>query len=162
PQNLDNKMTYWTVVSRPKAAHKALMSEHGSVEVDKLGFTLEPFIHASSGSPSSAGEVTGAPDGSAMLLGWAQAQMLQSLEEGFMPIPSVERTYDNLALKVTAWEAGSDSQPLTYVRYRVKNTSAQALRGPLFVAVRPFQVNPPWQFLNQPGGFSPIKSLRIA
>lgn len=174
PQNLDNKMTYWTVVSRPKAAHKALMSEHGSVEVDKLGFTLEPFIRmtGSSETDASASSASADASGSAApaaadsskveLLGWAQARFEHSLEEGYMPIPSVERFYDKVALKVTAWEGGTDTQPLTYVRYRVKNTSAQAIRGPLFVAVRPFQVNPPWQFLNQPGGFSPIKSLAIA
>jgi hypothetical protein len=33
------------------------------------------------------------------------------------------------------------------------------MRGKLFLAVRPFQVNPPTQFLNGPGGVTPIRSL---
>ncbi|HEX2721638.1 MAG TPA: hypothetical protein VHM24_01870, partial [Gemmatimonadaceae bacterium] len=41
----------------------------------------------------------------------------------------------------------------------VKNATSATQRGTLYLAVRPFQVNPPWQFLNTQGGFAPIDSL---
>jgi len=45
-------------------------------------------------------------------------------------------------------------------RYRVTNASANRARGTLYLALRPFQVNPPAQFLNTPGGVSPIRTIR--
>ena len=36
---------------------------------------------------------------------------------------------------------------------------AEPFRGTLYLALRPFQVNPPAQFLNTTGGFAPIHRL---
>lgn len=45
------------------------------------------------------------------------------------------------------------------IRYRLTNTSEKTLSGKLSIAVRPYQVNPKWQFLNNEGGVSPIKEI---
>ena len=44
-------------------------------------------------------------------------------------------------------------------RYRVSNTSDSVARATRYGAVRPFQVNSAWQFLNTTGGFSPVRSI---
>jgi len=45
--------------------------------------------------------------------------------------------------------------------YRVENARAQARHVTLFLAIRPFQVDPPWQSLNMVGGVSPIHTIRF-
>src|SRR5690606_5716355 len=47
----------------------------------------------------------------------------------------------------------------THVRYRVANVGAAARRVRLFVALRPFQVTPPWQAHGALGGTAPIRAL---
>ncbi|MGH7454397.1 MAG: discoidin domain-containing protein, partial [bacterium] len=42
----------------------------------------------------------------------------------------------------------------------MKNPGKKNLRGNLYLAIRPFQVNPPWQFLNWPGGTAKMKTIR--
>jgi len=41
----------------------------------------------------------------------------------------------------------------------VENPSASATRATLFLALRPFQVNPPWQFLNLAGGAARVREI---
>ena len=48
-----------------------------------------------------------------------------------------------------------DSSSL-YARYRVTNSGRAAASTTLYLAVRPFQVNPSWQFLATQGGAAPI------
>ncbi len=165
PDYFSGRQTFWTVVSEPHGEHKALFSEHGSLEVDRLGFTIEPFLRIGHD-----------------FLGWANAEFRQSLADGCLPIPSVTRVYKNCELTVSA-VVGLTEKPklrkkrvnkpvakyrrassvvrsgVTYMRYRIKNTSRERLTGKLFAAIRPFQVNPPWQFLNAPGGFTPIRTI---
>jgi hypothetical protein len=65
----------------------------------------------------------------------------------------VERKHDGLSLKTQTWALGKPGQSVLFVGYELTNTSAEAQAGKLMLAVRPFQVNPTWQFLNAPGGF---------
>ena len=44
-------------------------------------------------------------------------------------------------------------------RYDIANLTDRPLRSTLVLAVRPFQVNPPAQFLNTIGGASPIRDI---
>jgi hypothetical protein len=54
---------------------------------------------------------------------------------------------------------GSREASVLRARYRVRNGGAAGARVRLFVAVRPFLVNPPTQFLNAPHGVSRIDTL---
>jgi hypothetical protein len=49
-----------------------------------------------------------------------------------------------------------------YASYTLKNTSGKEIDANLFLLLRPFQVNPPWQFLNINGGFAPVNSIKYA
>ena len=132
-----DRQTYWTVVGNPGAEQEALINQFGALEVGKRSFTLEPFLH----------------DGKE-LIGWAAADST-ALEDGYLPIPSVRWRRNDLQLRTTSWTDANG----VWVRYRVSNLSAQARPVTLYVALRPFQVNPPRQFLNTPGGVAPITRI---
>lgn len=137
PAYFHDRQTYWTVVGNPAAEREALFNEYGALEVGKRSFSLEPFLY----------------DGHE-LIGWAAADSV-TLEDGYLPIPSVRWRRGDLQLNTTTW---TDSQAL-WVRYRVTNRSAQPRAPTLYVALRPFQVNPTRQFLNTPGGVAFIERI---
>ena len=139
PRQLLGEQAYWTVVGVDGGAHKALLDEDGRLEVAAGRFSLEPFLHA---------------DG--RLVGWADVQATQDLADGYLPIPSVTWRHADLRLRVTAFAAGPPGGSTLYVRYRIENAASEPRAARLFVALRPFQVNPAWQSLHQVGGFAPI------
>jgi hypothetical protein len=147
PRYFAGEQTYWTIVGSPGtelmgAEREALLNEDGMLEIDAGSFSIEPFLYA---------------DG--RLHTWADGAATPSLERGYLPIPSVRMERDSLALTVTAL-ASDDPKDSILVRYRVGNHGTQAVKGSLFLAVRPFQVNPPWQSLHNMGGVSRIHALR--
>jgi F5/8 type C domain len=142
PKYFTERQTYWTIIGARGDDKEALMNEEGMLEVDKGSFSLEPFLFA---------------DGT--LITWNSARISQQLERGYLPIPSVTWSADPLALTITAFAAGRAGESSLYVRYRVENHSDAPRDVDLFVAVRPFQVLPPWQTLNMVGGVTPIRDL---
>jgi hypothetical protein len=140
PRALSGQQSYWTVTGADASPHEALLGEDGALEAGKAGFSVEPFVYA---------------DG--RLWTWRDVQASQDLEGGDLPIPIVRWTAGALTLEVTAFPIRDDA---VLARYRVTNASAQRARGTLYLALRPFQVNPPAQFLNTPGGVSPIRTIR--
>jgi hypothetical protein len=64
-------------------------------------------------------------------------------------------------LTITAFAAGAPDSSVLYARYRITNTSKKAKRLTFYLAIRPFQVNPPWQFLNLPGGVARIDTISL-
>lgn len=112
------------------------------LETDQRSFSVEPFLWI---------------DG--RLAGWADTSPRQSLLDGDLPIPSVEWTIGDLALTITAFADGEPGASSLVARYRVRNTGSAPRRVTLFLALRPFQVNPPWQFLNVPGGVAAVRSV---
>ncbi|MDX2130939.1 MAG: discoidin domain-containing protein [Planctomycetota bacterium] len=143
PRACLNEQVYWTVIGAPEHGAEALVSEDGSIELGKRGVSLEPFI--------AVGE---------SLLTWADARTEQRLADDALPIPTVVRRHDGLDLSVTAFVDGAGDAATTVALYAVTNTSDAPIAGRLHVALRPFQVNPPWQRLNFEGGFSPIRTIR--
>ena len=143
PRYYTNKQSYWTVVGVSGDTHEGLLDTHGMLETGKAQFSIEPFIH------------TGG-----RLITWADAIPKPSDAESDLPIPSVTwQTRSPLELTITAYATGAPESSVLFGRYRVRNTTSQPQRATLFLAMRPFQVNPPWQFLNTPGGFAPIDSI---
>ncbi|GHC73563.1 hypothetical protein GCM10007320_10320 [Pseudorhodoferax aquiterrae] len=141
PRGFSGEQAYWTVLGVPGGGQQALMSEDGAVEPMKAGPSLEPFV-----------EVDG------QLHGWADVQLAQGLARGHLPIPQVTWVHPRFGLQTTALadEAGGLQ---TQVRYRVHNPARRAQTMTLWLALRPFQVNPPTQFLNVPGGVAPLHRL---
>jgi len=135
----DNEQSFWTVVGVSGGRQEVIINEEGLLEVGRQTASIEPFIH-------SGGE----------LLTWSGAKHEQRLEDGYLPIAIVTREHEKFALEVKTFAVGPREDATLYARYTVRNTSLVPQKGKLFLAIRQFQVNPPWQFLNQPGGHSPI------
>lgn len=138
PRGFMASQNYWTLVAPPMGGRNALIDEAGAIEFGRGGVSVEPFIL----------------DGG-RAIGWADGATAQSLARGDLPIPSVERTGDGWRLRITALAA-----PGRLIgRYTLTNVGGAQRRLVLLLAVRPFQVNPPQQFLGGAGGVSPIRSL---
>jgi hypothetical protein len=142
PKYLGRVQSYWTLVGVAGAPDEALINEEGMVEVGKGTFSLEPFLHT--------GE---------RLLTWADAEISQSLLDDYLPVPGVQWQAAGLHLDVTAWADGAQHASVLWVRYRVSNHGSTPLAPTLYLAVRPFQVNPSWQFLNNPGGAAIVRDI---
>lgn len=144
PKYFQREQEYWTVVGASGDTKEALFSEVGRIETDKLNFSLEPFLSIDN-----------------KLVTWNDVTVRQSLENDYLPIPSVEWSYGSWRLTTRAFAAGAAGSSILLVTYRVENVGdAPTTKGKLFVALRPFQVNPPSQWLNIVGGFAKIDSIK--
>ena len=142
PRGFSGEQSYWTVVGVDGGTEEGLLSEDGALEVGKAGFSIEPFVLTAS-----------------ELITWADVQTRHTLLEGYLPIPTVTWQHREFALRVLAFATGVPERSQLIARYELQNLSAQPQTITLALAVRPFQVNPPTQFLNVPGGVSPIREL---
>ncbi len=142
PRGFSGEQSYWTVVGADGDPDEALFSEDGALEVGERGFSLEPFVQLGG-----------------KLWTWADVTAGQSLADGDLPIPTVTWPLQGARLEITALAASESGRSALLARYRLRNSSGKKLRGRLFVAARPFQVNPPQQFLNVAGGVAPLGTL---
>jgi len=142
PRALHDEQIYWSVIGVSGGKSEALLSEDGQLELAKRGPSLEPFLRVNN-----------------KLITWADVTPTQSLLDSVRPIPSVTWNTAGAKLIVTAFVAGSVANSSTYARYRIVNTGRARLSGTFSLALRPIQVNPPWQFLNTPGGAARVDSL---
>jgi len=144
PRSISGEQSYWTVVGVDGGPDTALLGEDGEVEAGRGNFSVEPFLQ----------------DGPT-LLDWSRVAARQSLEEGDLPIPTVTWIHDRLLLRITAFAERASTGTRVVVRYRLRNAGSAERRVRLLLAVRPFQVNPPRQFLGRPGGFSAIRAIDL-
>jgi hypothetical protein len=141
PRYWHREQSYWTPVGSPEGKRRALINEEGMVEVDEAGFSLEPFVLTSGG-----------------LVTWADVETRPLMAEGGVPVPSVVWKNHDMTLEIQPWVDGRDDGLSLHVTYRLKTSgSVSGIR--LAVAVRPFQVNPPWQAFRNLGGHSPIRRI---
>lgn len=129
------EQSYWTLVASDGGAVSGLIGEDGAIEVAKGAFSIEPFVI----------------DG-AHTVGWADVRATQRLEDGYLPLPHVAWTGDGWMLDTAL--VADQATPRLLARYRLTNTGTTPRTLTLALAVRPFQVNPPAQFLSQQGGVS--------
>jgi F5/8 type C domain-containing protein len=139
PRGMSGEQTAWTLVGIDGGAESGLLSEDGALEVARGGFSIEPFVVAD-------GRVTG----------WADVEIDRSLVDGDLPIPVVTWRHPGWELSVTAFASGARDASRLVARYELRNLDDRPLAIELVLAVRPFQVNPPSQFLSTVGGVSPI------
>jgi hypothetical protein len=142
PRWLHREQSYWTPVGVAGASAAALLNEEGMLEPDRGSFSLEPFLYS---------------DGT--LVTWADVDLTISLAARYLPIPSSTWRHRGLVLTTTAFAAAGPDGPAARARYRVENLGAASTRVRLFVALRPFQVTPPWQSFDGLGGPAPVRSL---
>jgi hypothetical protein len=142
PRGFSGEQVYWTVVGVDGGPMPALLSEDGAVEPVAGGFSLEPFLLI---------------DGE--MVTWADVETSHSLLDGYLPIPRVQWRHGEVSLQVTAMASGDPGHSQLLLRYTVSQTGTQPRQVSLLLAARPFQVNPPVQFLNTPGGVSTIHAI---
>lgn len=145
PRYFHGQQPYWTVVGAAGDDREALLDTDGALEVDKRGFRLEPFLLLSD-----------------RLLTWADVETRPALADGCLPIPSVIWQTPAAELEITALADGPAGRSRLLARYRVANLGSGPLSGALLVAVRPFQVLPPWQELNITGGVARVEQIACA
>ncbi|MBS0373975.1 MAG: carbohydrate-binding protein [Proteobacteria bacterium] len=136
------EQSYWTLVGTDGGEHSGLLSEDGALELDVGGPSLEPFVI----------------DGD-RVVGWSDVTAEQELAEGDLPLPRVRWRVDGWTLEITALADDAAGGAL-WARYTLRNSSATSRRLRLVLALRPFQVNPPAQFLNIAGGVAPLARIR--
>ncbi|MCA0446298.1 MAG: hypothetical protein LCH54_08710 [Bacteroidetes bacterium] len=143
PRFFTGEMSYWTVSGVDGDQREALFNEDGAFEVGMENLSLEPFLRL------GKERIT-----------WADVKPVQSLEQGYFPIPSVTWTGKPVELSTELLSVGTAGNTGQLVRYRMVNTSKKIQNGELVVAFRPFQVNPPWQNVNRlvEGGLARIHS----
>ncbi|HTS22179.1 MAG TPA: discoidin domain-containing protein [Casimicrobiaceae bacterium] len=142
PRGFSGEQPYWTVVGIDGGHASGLLSEDGALEVHAGGFSIEPFV-VSSGQVST----------------WADVEHAHSLADGYLPMPRATWQDPRWRLTVDAFAEGTPERSSLVARYRLANRTSAPLELTLALAVRPFQVNPPAQFLNTAGGVSPIRDI---
>ncbi len=143
PRSISGEQTAWTLVGIDGGDESGLLSEDGALEVARGGFSLEPFVVAGS-----------------RVVGWADVEPRQFLVEDHLPIPGVTWRQAQWELRISSFASGTRGQSRLVARYDVRNLTDRSLPLQLVLAVRPYQVNPPSQFLNTIGGASAIRHLK--
>ena len=132
---------YWTLVGTDGGGKSGLIGEDGEIEVAKGAFSIAPFVVAGGKTYD-----------------WASVTATQSLREGYLPMPTVRWVGPGWHLETTL--VADETSPRLLARWRLVNDVKTPQRLRLALAVRPFQVNPPAQFLSQQGGIARISAIR--
>jgi hypothetical protein len=142
PRAYVGQQSYWTVLGVDGGRTASLLSEDGVLEpVPGVG-GLEPFLLVDGG-----------------VLGWSDVGATHTLRDGDLPMPSVNWRSGDFALEIAAFGDGQPDASQALARYTIRNLSKRERRVTLALAWRPFQANPPTQFLANPGGPSAIDEL---
>ena len=145
PRAFVGEQNYWTVVGVDGGAQRSgLVSEDGAIELTRGGPSVEPAVRLADGR----------------LVTWANARIEHDLIEQALPV--VQWRHADVELRVEAAADGAAQSPQLLARYTVKNPTAKPQQLSLLLALRPWQVNPPQQFLSTPGGVSPVPTLTWA
>jgi hypothetical protein len=142
PRGFRGERGAWTLVGVDGGSDAGLLSEDGRLEIGRGGFTLEPFV-------IERGRTTT----------WADVESRPFLVDDDLPMPGVQWKAPRWSLRVSTFATGSADSVQLVARYDLANVSDQPLALTLALAVRPFQVNPPAQFLSTVGGATPIRTL---
>lgn len=144
PRGFAGEQPYWTLVGVDGGGESGLIGEDGAIELRRGGPSIEPFVLDNG-----------------RLVTWADVGTTQTLQDGYLPIPTVTWTADGWTLAVTAFADGEPEQAQIWGRYVLTNTSDRPRSLTLALMARPFQVNGPTQFLTTPGGVGPIEKIEI-
>lgn len=148
PRYFLEQASYWTITGVNHDVKEGLINEDGMVEAEKGKFSLEPMIRMGDS-----------------LYHWSNVEATQSLGDGshtghFVFTPTVAWHVGDLAFKVMVTSSGEANVSSELdIRYSFKNNSSRPLDLDFYVLIRPFQVNPYYQWLNLPGGAGEIRSI---
>jgi hypothetical protein len=136
PRYFTGRQSTWTVLGDAESTEEGLINEEGDLELWRSGPSLSPAVVL-----NGKGLLDWKADAPTMLDG--------------LPIARVVRHGEGLSLTTTAFASGDS----LLVRYELVNNGDAPADGWFDLRLRPFQVNPPWQFLNTPGGVARVASI---
>ncbi|HUE80088.1 MAG TPA: hypothetical protein VMN38_10710 [Sphingomicrobium sp.] len=140
PRAFIGEQPYWTLAGSDGGKVAALISEDGAVEPAKGGYSIESAVI----------------DGGTRF-DWASVRPSHALADGRLPIPTVTWTAPGFRLDTTLLADSAGRAVLA--GYGLTNLSNISRTIELRLGIRPWQVNPPAQFLAQQGGASPISRI---
>lgn len=144
PEYFNRKAVYWTVVGTEGDEKEALIDSKGMIEVDKNSFSILPFIQSGR-----------------KVYTFQDFEITQNLEQNFLPIPVVSWENKNFKLQIKTFASGIPNKSTKlFIEYQLIQRN-RSLKSNLHLAVIPFQVNPHYQFLNNPGGVADIYSIHL-
>jgi len=143
PRAFLGEQPYWTILGDDPGNEESLFDEDGRIEPWKGGPSIEPFF-----------VVPGAPTST-----WTAAHT-SGLGSDELPLATLRRTMGSATLAVSAFVQGADSAACLHARYEVTAGTAP-VQGTLVLAIRPFQVNSPAQFLNGTGGACTVRKIDL-
>ena len=142
PRPYGGEQCPWAVVGADGGREEALLSADGALETGKRRFSIEPFVEL---------------DG--RFFTWADVTAGTRLAEDRLPIPSVIWRLPEASLTITAFAHPDTGVPEVFARFRLRNDGVRARQVTLYLAVRPFQVDPPWQQVGFSGGIAPVARI---
>lgn len=148
PRYFLEQASYWTVAGVNNDMKEALINEDGMVEVDKNLFSIEPMIMIDDS-----------------LYNWQNVESLQSMSfpkySGELSFtPSVSWSIDGISFATGVSASGiANVNSKLNIGYYFENTSNKKRDFEFYLLVRPFQVNPYYQFLNLAGGAGKIVTI---
>ena len=140
PRAFLGEQPYWTLAGSDGGKVSALIDEDAGIEFAKGGFSIAPSL----------------VDGGKRF-DWANVAASQSLADARLPIPTVHWRTPGLTLDTTL--LADSAGRAAYAIYTLANRGATRRTVELRLALRPWQVNPPAQFLSQKGGASLIAAI---
>lgn len=148
PRYFLEQASYWTITGVNNDVKEAMINEDGMVEVDKGLFSIEPMIKIGDS-----------------LYNWSNVEATQSLgavegskEFSFMPTVTWQCPDLKFVTDVTSEGKANDNSWLT-INYSFENLSRKSIDFEFYLLIRPFQVNPYYQWLNLTGGAGKIYSI---
>ncbi|HPF35638.1 MAG TPA: discoidin domain-containing protein [Candidatus Krumholzibacteria bacterium] len=144
PRGITGEQAYWTVLGPDASPLDALISEDGAVEPRPGGPSVEPFL--------ARGDT---------LITWADVTVTHELADHVLPLPVCTWHGPGFELEIAPVPVRQNDRDRLSVRYTYRNLSDQPRVESLVLAVRPFQVNPPSQFLSVPGGTARVGEASV-
>jgi len=151
PRYFSEQASYWTIIGVNNDVKEALLNEDGMVEVDKALFSIEPMIKTADS-----------------LYNWSNVKAVQSMgfpdsKSEFTFLPSVTWRCDDLKFVTGVTASGEANRNSALdIGYSFENLSDKPVDFEFYLLIRPYQVNPYYQFLNTVGGAGKIYSIREA
>lgn len=148
PRYFLDQAPYWTISGVNGDTKEALINEDGMVEIEKAKYSIEPIIKLGS-----------------KVYNWSDVKTSQSLvysinAKNYDFTPTVNWHTDELDLQIgiTSYGKANTSSKLV-IGYTLKNNTSKNQSIDFYLLVRPFQVNPYYQFLNLAGGAGSINAI---